>query len=109
MATSDFFLFPSLKRTLKGYFSTIDEIKEKSRAELKAIPKELFYQYFQTEAMLAQFIISQGNYFEVYTINSKDLIFFKKIRNSGEIFFVQTLYSVATQEVYFDGNGVQFK
>ena len=39
----DFLLFPKLTGTLKGKrFSTINEIKAKSQAELKAIPKEAF-------------------------------------------------------------------
>ncbi|XP_018339114.1 PREDICTED: uncharacterized protein LOC108746691 [Trachymyrmex septentrionalis] len=40
MAPCDFFLFPKLKRTLKGQrFANIDEIKTESLKELNAIPK----------------------------------------------------------------------
>ncbi|XP_011146337.1 putative uncharacterized protein FLJ37770 [Harpegnathos saltator] len=48
MAPCDFFLFPKLKRTLKGQhcFSTIDEIKAKSLIQLETIPKEAFHQCF---------------------------------------------------------------
>ncbi|XP_018567902.1 uncharacterized protein LOC108908355 [Anoplophora glabripennis] len=49
------FLFPKLKRILKGErFSTIDEIKAKSNTELKRIHKEVFPPMFlKLETMLA--------------------------------------------------------
>jgi hypothetical protein len=43
LAPADFFLFPKLKSTLKGRRSaTIEEIKENSLRDLKAIPKQMF-------------------------------------------------------------------
>ncbi|EFN78022.1 hypothetical protein EAI_07786, partial [Harpegnathos saltator] len=62
----DFFLFPKLKRTLKGQrFSTIDEIKAKSQIQLKTIPKEAFRQCFSNwKLRWHKCIISQGDYFE---------------------------------------------
>ena len=45
---ADFFDFPKLKTTVKRKdFATIDEIKEKSKQELLAIPKIAFQQYFE--------------------------------------------------------------
>ena len=39
----DFFLFPKLKTLIKGKrFATIEEINEKSKEELLAIPKSAF-------------------------------------------------------------------
>lgn len=74
MAPCDFFLFPKVKRTLKGQrFSTIDEIKAKSQAELKAIPKEAFHQCFTNwKLRWHKCIISQGDYFEGDGINIED-------------------------------------
>jgi transposase len=40
LAPADFFLFPELKSTVKGrLFRTLEEIKENSLQELRAIPK----------------------------------------------------------------------
>ncbi|EFN77077.1 hypothetical protein EAI_02958, partial [Harpegnathos saltator] len=63
MAPCDFFLFPKLKRTLKGQrFSTIDEIKAKSQIQLKTIPKEAFHQCFSNwKLRWCKCIISQGD------------------------------------------------
>jgi transposase len=49
LAPADFFLFPKLKSTLKGRrFDTIEEIKENSLRQLKAIPKQAFQDSFET-------------------------------------------------------------
>ena len=43
LATTDFFLFPKLKTSRNGkLFATIEEIKEKSKQELLAIPYSSF-------------------------------------------------------------------
>ena len=43
LAPCDFFLFPKLKRPMKGRtFTTIEEIKTASLEELKAIPKSAY-------------------------------------------------------------------
>ena len=48
LAPADFFFFPKLKSPLKGQrFSTIDEIKENSLTELRAIPETAFQDRFQ--------------------------------------------------------------
>ena len=48
MAPCDFFLFPKIKRTLKGSrFTAIDDIKSASLKELKAIPKIELEKYFE--------------------------------------------------------------
>ncbi|KYN13102.1 hypothetical protein ALC57_14709, partial [Trachymyrmex cornetzi] len=47
LAPCDFFLFPKLKRPMKGRrFATIEEIKAASLEELKAIPKSAFQKCF---------------------------------------------------------------
>lgn len=49
LAPCDFFLFPKLKKPLKGRrFETIPEIKANATNELKNITKELFHDCFQT-------------------------------------------------------------
>jgi len=48
LAPADFFLFPKLKSTLKGRrFQTIEEIKENSLQDLRAIPQNTFQHAFQ--------------------------------------------------------------
>lgn len=48
MAPCDFFLFPKLKRILKGRrFANIEEIKTESLEKLKAIPKIAFQKCFE--------------------------------------------------------------
>ena len=48
IAPCDFFLFPKIKRTLKGRrFTAIDDIKSASLKELKAIPKIDFNKCFE--------------------------------------------------------------
>ena len=48
LAPADFFLFPKLKTPMKGKrFATIEEIKEKSKQELLAIPKSAFQKCFE--------------------------------------------------------------
>ena len=47
LASADFFLFPKLKTPLKGkHFATIEEIKERSKQELLAIPENTFQKCF---------------------------------------------------------------
>lgn len=71
MAPCDFFLFPKLKRPLKGRrFDNIDEIKAESLKELKAIPKSEFQKCFQDlKKRWHKCIISEGDYFEGDNIN----------------------------------------
>jgi len=48
LAPADFFLFPKLMSTLKGRrFQTIEEIKENSIHDLRAIPQNTFQDAFQ--------------------------------------------------------------
>jgi hypothetical protein len=48
LAAAYFFLFPKPKSTLKGRrFDTIEEIKENSLRNLKAIPKQAFQDFLQ--------------------------------------------------------------
>ena len=47
-APCDFFLFPRLKRPMKGRrFATIEEIKTESLRELKDIPKSVYQKCFE--------------------------------------------------------------
>ena len=49
LAPADFFLFPKLKSTLKGRrFQTIEEIKENSLQDLRAIPQYAFQNWKET-------------------------------------------------------------
>ena len=82
MAPCDFFLFPKIKRTLKGRrFTAIDDIKSASLKELKAIPKIEFEKCFEDWKMRwHKCIISNGDCFEGDNINVDEYIniFFKK-------------------------------
>lgn len=72
MALCDF-LISKLKRIIKGQFSTIDEIKEKSQAKLTMLLKEVFYQCFPYQKVCwCKYIISQQNYFEGDRINVEE-------------------------------------
>ena len=66
LAPADFFLFPKLKTPMKGKrFATIEEIKEKSKQELLAIPKSAFQKCFEDwKKRWHKCIISEGDYFE---------------------------------------------
>ena len=63
---ADVFLFPKLKTPMKGKrFATIEEIKEKSKHELLAIPKSAFQKFFEDwKKRWHKCIISEGDYFE---------------------------------------------
>jgi len=71
MAPCDFFLFPKIKRTLKGRrFTSIDDIKSASLKELKAISKIEFEKCFEDwKKRWHKCIISNGDYFEGDNIN----------------------------------------
>lgn len=74
LAPCDFFLFPRLKNTLKGKrFETIEEIKQKSKTELKAIPAEEFKKcFYNWKERFHRCIQAGGNYFEGDTLNFDD-------------------------------------
>ena len=65
LAPCDFFLFPRLKRPMKGRrFATIEEIKTESLRELKDIPKSAYQKYFEDwKKRWHKCIISMGDYF----------------------------------------------
>ncbi|KYN39235.1 hypothetical protein ALC56_06368 [Trachymyrmex septentrionalis] len=65
LAPCDFFLFPKLKRPMKGRrFATIKEINA-SLEELKAIPKSAFQKCFDDwKKRWHKCIVSEGDYFE---------------------------------------------
>ncbi|XP_032690622.1 uncharacterized protein LOC116853602 [Odontomachus brunneus] len=71
MGPCDFFLFPKLKRTMKGQcFANIKEIKTESLKELNAKPKIAFQKYFENwKKRWHKCIISNGEYFERDKIN----------------------------------------
>ena len=63
LAPADFFLFPKLKTTLKGYrFQTIGGIQENAIRELPAITESAFQEAFQQ--WRERCITSRGDYFE---------------------------------------------
>jgi hypothetical protein len=66
LAPADFLLFPKLKYPLKGQrFSTVDEIKENSLTELRAIPETAFQDCFQQwKRRWKKCINQEGEYFE---------------------------------------------
>lgn len=66
LAPCDFFLFPKLKRPMKGRrFATIEEIKAASLKELKAMPKSSFQKCFDDwQKRWHKCIVSKGDYFE---------------------------------------------
>jgi len=66
LAPVDFFLFPKLKSTLKGRrFQMIEEIKENSLQDLRAIPQNTFQDGFQNwKKRWERCMSSRGEYFE---------------------------------------------
>lgn len=66
LAPADFFLFPKLKRPMKGKrFQSVDEIKEKSLEQLNSISQDEFSGSFtQWKHRWEKCIASQGEYFE---------------------------------------------
>ncbi|UYV83278.1 hypothetical protein LAZ67_23000391 [Cordylochernes scorpioides] len=66
LAPCDFFLFPKLKRPMKGRrYATLDEIKTASKEELKKIFLNDFLKYFEDwKNRWHKCIISHGDYFE---------------------------------------------
>ena len=65
-APSDFWLFPTLKMSLKGTrFATMEDIKSNVTAELRRIPKEAFHRCFQQWLdRWSKCVCAQGSYFE---------------------------------------------
>ncbi|KAG5347613.1 MOS1T transposase, partial [Acromyrmex charruanus] len=66
LAPCDFFLFPKLKRPMKGRrYATIEEIKTASKEELNKITKNDFLKCFEDwKKRWDKCIISDGDYFE---------------------------------------------
>jgi transposase len=66
MASCDFWLFPKLKRTLKGSrFDSREDIMRNATKELRSFPEEAFEKCFQQwKESWDKFVESQGAYFE---------------------------------------------
>ena len=66
LAPCDFFLFPKLKRPMKGRsYATIEEIKAASKEELNKIIKNDVFKCFEDwKKRWHKRIISDGDYFE---------------------------------------------
>ena len=66
LAPADFFLFPELKFTFNGRrFQTIEEIKENSLQDIRAIPQNTFQDAFQNwKKRWERCINSRREYFE---------------------------------------------
>ena len=82
LAPCDFFLFPKLKRPMKGRrYATIEEIKTASKEELNKITKNYFLKCFEDcKKRWHKCIISGGDYFEGNKIDIHEEInnFWKK-------------------------------
>lgn len=74
LSPCDFFLFPKIKKTMKGKrYANIEDIKTASLKELKAIPQNAFENCFQDwKKRWHKCIISDGDYFEGDNINIKE-------------------------------------
>ena len=70
LASANFLPFPKLKTPMIGkHFVTIEELKEKSKQELFAIPKSVFQKGFEDwKKSWHKCIISEGGYFEGHKI-----------------------------------------
>nr|CAH7750035.1 unnamed protein product [Callosobruchus chinensis] len=66
LAPCDFFLFPRLKKDMKGKrFASVEEVKQKSLKGLKNIPKTEFKKCFeQWKDRLEKCVVIKGEYFE---------------------------------------------
>jgi hypothetical protein len=66
LAPSDFWLFPTLKMGLKGTrFTTMEDMKSNTTAEIRKIPQETFRQCFQQwQDRWSECVCAQGSYFE---------------------------------------------
>ena len=66
IAPCDFFLFPRLKKVLKGHrFEATEDIKRNSTKTLLGIPKEEFAKCFQQwQQRWAKCVAAEGNYVE---------------------------------------------
>jgi hypothetical protein len=66
MAPCDFWLFPKLKRPLKGSrFDSHEDIMQTATKELRSLPEEAFQKCFQQwEERWAKCVESQGAYFK---------------------------------------------
>jgi hypothetical protein len=66
MAPCDFWLFPKLKRPLKGsHFDSHEDIMWNATKELRSLPEEVFQKCFQQwKERWAKCVESQGAYFE---------------------------------------------
>ena len=72
LAPSDFWLFPKLKRPLRGHrFDTIEVIEAESKKALKAIPEIEFHKCFvDWKTRWHKYIISGGDFFKGDEIDS---------------------------------------
>jgi transposase len=65
MAPCDFWLFPKLKRPLKGScFDTYEDIMWNAMKELRSLPEAFQKCFQQWKERWAKFVESQGSYFE---------------------------------------------
>lgn len=73
LASCDFWLFPKLKRPLRGHrFNSIEEIQAESKKALKAIPEIDFNNCFEDwKKRWHKCIVSEGDYFEGDEIDLK--------------------------------------
>ncbi|UYV62450.1 hypothetical protein LAZ67_2000633 [Cordylochernes scorpioides] len=87
LAPCDFFLFPKLKRPMKGRrYATLDEIKTASKEELKKIFKNDFLKCFEDwKNRWHKCIISHGDYFEGDKIEAVESLKFLQVTVPGAV------------------------
>ncbi|UYV76121.1 hypothetical protein LAZ67_13002655 [Cordylochernes scorpioides] len=92
LAPCDFFLFPKLKRPMKGRrYATLDEIKTASKEELKRFLKNDFLKCFEDwKNRWHKCIISHGDYFEGDKIGMLHTTLVPiDLESSGEFIFIR--------------------
>ncbi|CAI6376783.1 unnamed protein product [Macrosiphum euphorbiae] len=94
MAPCDFFLFPKLKRPMKGRrFSSIEEIKAESLRVLKDMPKSEYQECFEDwKKRWHKCIISGGDYFEGDHIDVDEQINIFLKKRKFRVLFEHTSY-----------------
>ncbi|UYV81744.1 hypothetical protein LAZ67_20002183, partial [Cordylochernes scorpioides] len=82
-----FFLFPKLKRPMKGRrYATLDEIKTASKEELKKIFKNDFLKCFEDwKNRWHKCIISYGDYFEEDKIDCEGVLYWEMLERNATV------------------------
>ena len=102
LAPSDFFLFPKIKKILKGrHFDDIDNIRSSTTAALKAIPQNQFQNCFEGwTGHWHRCIASQGKYFEVTTVEFRNEVCSTFTAMSSRTLFSDHVYNIKRRNVF---------